>query len=464
MRTSTKAVITGAWLAVVIPQIFTTYGSHPDGWQLARNARLIWEHGSYFASRGIGFPLHEILVTPMIIAGDWVGGNLLSVMAGLAFLIGLFKLADLKNIRHPLLVIAGLAFLPIVIHQATSTIDFMFLLTFCLWSYICLIQGRYYLAGVLIGIACGFRISACIMIGPTVLYVWQERREFKTPLIMFLIAAATGVLAFSPALLTIGIRPFGRDVPFVQMMTLGLYQFLRVFGVAQIAVLGLSLGTGLWFVWKNEREYLWSPHAIFHGANIIMWTVVFFTFSIKSEYWILAVPSVIFAADRLLSGRLLTVLVIFLLSYHVVELNLVGGESGKRYVRPHIDSGYTVKIIQLRQFMKSYRAAANRFNPAEPTLIMFGKSWVPVGNPLWEYDKALGIWHRKDSKLYMSALITVERHMRIVHERGIRMYAWRGDKAPYMTTVSRDIWGRYVSIVDDLGAFLGQPIQGRWIR
>ena len=464
MNTTQKTVIAAAWITFVVSQVFISYGSSLDAWLLAWNAHRIYESGGYLPSRATGFPLHELLVTPLILSGGWILSNLASTVAGIAFLAGLFVLANEKEFRHPVLVVVTLAFMPIIVDQASCTIDFMFSLALCLWSWILLLRKRWYLAAVLIGIACGFRITSCFMIGPAIVYTWYVKRDVKLSLLMLLTGAFTGVIAFSPALLTVGFKdyaaPLAGKLPASYRMLIGGYRFLRTLGILQWAFVAGAMVWGLRAAWKSDRPWR-SSHTVYHGANVLMWLMIFPIFPFKSEYFLLAVPSLIFLLDRLLDRKVMTALAVVILSYHVVQFDLLAGESGERRVAPSIATGYTVRSIQARRFMRSTREIATAHRVERPTLLMFGSAWTTAANPAWVFDTSWNLWRQKDGNLFLSECILEKERLEHLHSRGLAIYVWRGAKTEYSNVLDRSVWGKYVEVVDSLEVFYDRKITGR---
>jgi hypothetical protein len=152
--------------------------------------------------------------------------------------------------------------------------------------------------------------------------------------------------------------------------------------------------------------------------------------------------------------------VAFLLSYHVVSLDLLGGESGRRTLKVSLDRGYTVADVQDRIFKLSVRQAATQFSARQPTLMMFGEPWIPGGNPAWVKDESLPAYRQKDGQVYVSSAIIDEGRLRDLKQKGFRLVVWRGEKWEFERATDFP-WRDYVEVIDDLSAFFGVPIRGR---
>jgi hypothetical protein len=468
MTTSTKVIIIGVWLALVIPQIFISYGTHVDAWLVAWNAERMWNSGVYTPSRSTGFPVFEYLVTPLVHWGGWPLSNLGSVVAGLFMVTGLFELAKRNHFRYPLITIITISFLPIIMDQATSTIDFMYNIAMMIWTIVLLSRKRYLWAAVLIGVGCGFRPNTGVMIIPAIVWAWHDRVGFKTIFLMGMIAVLTGALAFSPALLKYGIRnPASLSRELVSMsfyFIAGFYKWLKVFGIVQTGCVFTALLVFAIRKWKSDRPWFNSRIAWYHGANFLMWNGLYLIHPFKPEYYLLAVPSIIILVDQLVDRKVYIALAVILMSYHVVQFDVLGGESGARVFEPQLSRGYTHRIIDMRRFHISTREAATLSKKDRPTLLMFGLLWTMPNNDGFVYDREWKLWRQRDGNLFINEEIVDIDRLKDLHARGMEMYVWRGSKGHLCLLPDQVTWQKYVRIFDDLETFYGHPIRGRRLQ
>jgi len=461
VRLRSKVLLVIAWLAIVAPQIVLGYGSHGDAWLVGRAALQMWSSGRYVASRSTGFPLFEILVTPLVHAGGWYLSNLLSLAAGLALLFAFFRLADRGELSHPSPAILAMAFLPVVVTHSASTMDYVPALALMVWAYVLLREGRNKASAVLIGLACGFRLTSGLLILPWAIYVWKSRRSLRPVATGVLLATAVGTIAYSPVLLTYGIRTIHLtiQVDLPTRVLIGGYSALELLGIVQsvvvAAVLVYSLRRGGPAAAVSE-----TPWYAFHVSNIAVWIPMFLAMPYKSAYLMPLLPSLILLLDRLAGRRAFASICALLLSYHVIRLDALGGESGRRYVKFSLSSGYTIADIQDRRFKLATRRAASTCPITRPTVLMLGDLWIVIGNDAWSWDDGLGMFRRTDGLLYVSGRILDEQKLRDLGMRGYRLVVWRGDKWEYVRGCDFD-WQRYVDMIDDLSEFFGTPIEGR---
>jgi hypothetical protein len=445
------------------PLLLLGYGSDNDAWRVARAADEMWETGRYVASRSTGFPLYETLVTPAVRFGGWYLSNALSLVFGLALIAGLFRLAGRGEFKHPVLVVISIAFLPIVIANASSTMDFIPSLAILIWAYVMLREEHWLLCGALIGIACGFRPTSGLFVVPVVVYLLKEKAGWTACIKTTALAVVVGVVVFSPALFGSGMQsPFGGvDRGLRTTILAGGYYGLQTLGVIQ----SLAVAAGL--IWyfrrtvRHDRSYLGSAHFAFHLTVIVVWGLLFVAMPHESAYLLPAVPSLVFVIDRVFSRKTFVVLSMLLLSFHFVQLDVLAGESGRREIKLSIRNGATIDDIEDRRFRLSTRRAATNWQADRPTILLFGDTWIAVANDRWVYETGKAMYRRAGSDVYVSRPVLDERRLETLANDGYRLVVWTGAKWEYVRG-GPQTWREYVEVVDDLSALFGTPIEGRW--
>ena len=454
-----------AWLAVTLPLVTLGYGSDVDAWIVANNGEQIWESRSYHSSRSMGFPLYELAITPLVHLGGWVASNLASVAAGVFFLGAVWRLVRIHHLRHPLLTFLVLGFHPLIIINSTTTMDYIWAVSGLAWGYVSLVSNKPVAAGVLIGIATGFRPTSILFAGPAILwFAW--RRQWKQAAIVAVASLVVAVLALSPMLIQSGLPTGPSSVQFPSELgarelvllvgynftfTIGILQTLWVFGI--IAFL-------LWKKWSFQGAKIWprDPFLPFHISVILVWIGLFLALPVEPEYLIPALLSLVLLGDRFLSTRLMAVTVVLLLSYHVVRVDLLGGDSGDRRLQANIEAGYTIAHIRERIHILSTRELATDHDAATKTILMYGEASIPFQNDAWGRNADLDLWYQKDGRLYLSPETSDLNILRSWTDQGFRVVAWNKRKA--FLTRSGDEWRNYVDIVE-LEDFFGRPVKGK---
>ena len=461
------------WTFVALPFTFLGFGSDPDAWLVASTAYRMQSTGAYACSRSTCFPLHEILSTPLVLASDlmpfhnplaladqWYLSNLLSLAAGMACLLALFRLSRGSEFHQPLWVVVTFGFLPVVLKNSASTMDYLPALALLIWAYVFMREEKWLAAALLIGLACGSRPSSGLFLLPVSVYAWQTEHRPALVIKMWVIGGLSALLAYSPVLITRGIPNPAPGVAWGLKTTLlaGGYYALRLFGILQSLVLVGVLGYLLFRALKaGGFRDTWL---VFHLVNLAVWIVLFIWMPAEPEYLLPLVPSVIFLLDRLAGRKTLIVLTVLLLSYHLVQFDLLGGESGKRLFEPAVQPGFTIQDVQDRLWKLSTRRAASQYQAVEPTLLMYGMEWILPGNPAWEYDTDHKLYRQVDGQLYLSGRIMNEAFLRQLKSDGFRIYAWQGEKSEYIRS-GNTYWQIYAEVIDDLSAFFSVPLVGK---
>jgi len=448
-----------AWIALSLPLLLLGYGSDYDAWRTAMTAEKLWSSGVYTPSRSLGFPLYELLITPLVMLGGWTLSNLLSLIAGLFIFLALRRLARAGHLRYPHLVIAALLFLPIVYKNATVTMDYLPELACLIWSYLFLMERAPDKAALLTGVAAGFRPTAVLFLLPLLFYLYRNTLSWKSLLRAALLASAAALLAYSPVFFA---QEFGAPAPaprsgLIQHLSLVAFHGLRFFGLAQSLLLILLLALS----WRRRpRTPLPPGFASFHLLNIAIWTGLFLLLPDEPEYLLPALPSFLLLLDRYLQRRSFATAVAILLSYHFLQLEVRPDLPDALQLRPRLAAGYTIEDINDRIFKLSSRRIATAYRPEQPTCLMFGLPWIPAVNPEWVYDAELGVYKQRAGEFYLSGRITDRKQIEMLKQRGVWLVAWRLAVWDYLRTGS-EAWGNDVELQQDLRSLFPERIRGK---
>ena len=352
--------------------------------------------------------------------------------------------------------IASIVFLPVILSNSSQTIEFIPALFLITLSYLCLIRNHWFSAAVFTGLSVGFRPNNILFLVPILAHQTAKRDSLIRRVATAFICVLTALIAFSPVLLTYGFKdPHPEIAPSgIKLVIVGVYSFLKLFGIAQFGILCVSTA---WIFTRNRKDIstqIRSPDSVLHLSNLVVVFGAFCFFPFKSEYLLNAVPSVVLLLDRIATKRPLQLLCAVLLSYNLIQLEVKGGESGERQVEPRLTIGYLVGDVTQRLFMLSTRYAATRWRPEKPTVLMLGEGWIPVLNPAWQYDAKTGMYKQRHGNLYLSPRICDEKRLSWLRSRGFRLLVWRGEKWEY-SVAGPPNWQDYVEVVDDLNSLFG---------
>ena len=455
----TQVILALIWVTLTLPWTFCGYGSDVDAWMTATAAEKIWNEGAYFSSRTTGFPLFEILHTPLIHFGGAFLSNLLVLLEGLICLAAVFRLSQLKVLNSPLPYALVTVFLPIFVVNASSTMDYVGGLAFFWWSLVFLIAGQERRSAVLIGLSCGFRVSNILLAGPFLVYLWSERSGRSRSLSFVLITVIVSGLAYSPYLLTAGLPASPqRDLdPALHLLMAG-YNFLGLYGVLPTVAIAFFSMAAL----RSRRGPNFSREPSLtklHLVNLLVWTGAFVLLPFESEYLFPIIPSVAHLLDRTLATRHFWLLAIVLLSRHLFTLELAGGESGNRVPAPRVEAGFLQRDLSHRRFMLSVRRLAGKSQLKRPAILMFGANWIPAKNADWIYLPDEQLWKQRDGNLHLSLPVLDPGRLAQLRSQGFRLLVWRGQQEEYLRLDEVD-WREFVTIVDDLAEIFGEPVSG----
>jgi hypothetical protein len=301
-----------------------------------------------------------------------------------------------------------------------------------------------------------------LFVVPVVVYALVEGWERRRILGLAAVAVVTGAMAYAPALLDGGllVNPYvSIRIGLAYRILSGGYRFLALFGLAQSAILIPLVGVLLW----RQRSALASQCGFFafHLGNIVLWLALFAVMPDEPEYMMPLVPSVIMLLDRLASRRVFLIMAVTLLSFHFVQFDVLGGQSGMRRIRPSLRPGATIEDIRDRVFKLSLRTAATEHRVSAPTVLMLGASWIPVGNDAWvDYQRGkFRAFKQRNGELYVSDQIRDESVLRDLRSEGFSLLVWNDNKAELV--LGSTSWRDYVDVINELDAFFHRPIRGK---
>jgi len=448
------------WLALTLPLLFFGYGSDLDAWRVARSAEEIWRSGCYVSSRSTGFPLHELFMAPLVHFGGWFLSNLFSLLSGLGLLWLLWRYAHEAPLRHPRMYLIAFAFLPVLMKNATSTMDYIPALALMMAAFLVLRRGRQLSAAILLGLACGFRPASLLFLLPLSWYHWRQRRNALSVLQMALVTAGTALVCFIPFLQSYGRLFVPRSFIHHDWLTRAgsfiLHSFSLLGFVPTIALLiFFALHTPARFRIRSSA----GMESRFHLINILLWIALFVVLPEEPEYLLPLLPSLWFFVDRVASRGEFLLLTAVMLSYHVIQLDLRGGEPVRRELHPALKFGMTIRDLQDRRFKLATRSAASECRPQKPTVLMLGAEWIPVANPDWHFDDQWQMYRQNKADLWVSPRLIDESRLRTLKSAGMALMVWRGQMREYRRPGTAYVFD-YVKVIDNLDDFFGRSLPG----
>jgi len=218
------ALVLGVPVVVLLtrlPFLFAGYGMDPDAWRVACIARALAETGQYLVSRIPGYPVQELTSGLLARGGPLALNGATAVCSALAVLFFVLILRRLGS-RDALLAGAALASIPVIYISSTVSLDYLWALAFLMAATYAALLRRPWLAGVLLGLAVGCRLTSGLLVFPLLLLIshpgeWTAADEAPKPslslipaqlracVIMGCTTCAVGLCCFLPV-----IRVYGR--------------------------------------------------------------------------------------------------------------------------------------------------------------------------------------------------------------------------------------------------------------
>lgn len=258
------AALALAFIASRVPWVDHGYGTDPDAWRVALSATYLREHGSYSPSRLPGYPLHEF-VTALTGRSGWVWSNASTVAISLAGVLVFAWLARKLDLPHRGALVLAFAFAPLLWLNSTTTMDYMWALTFLMGSYLALLYGAPAVAGISLGLAAGFRLTSLLMLPVFWLLIRRTRQQNQTrPLTVTAFAVTLG--AYTPVLMDYGLNFFNfydQKIPWDE--------FIRHLAKDGLGVIGaLALVVAVIFSLSRLRSFL---RDVLHDPQVMTWTL-----------------------------------------------------------------------------------------------------------------------------------------------------------------------------------------------
>lgn len=181
-------------LASRMPFLDAGYGATPDAWRVARAARHIAQTGEYEASRLPGYPLHEIVCAFFWKCGPWALNGLSAAMS-VAAAMAIWSIARQLQCRDAALCALAFAATPVVFVSSVSSKDYVWALAFLLWAIHAAMNRQALLAGLLLGLAIGCRITSGAMVLPLAMILYGNGGDLRWRAMLLRFAAVAGASA-----------------------------------------------------------------------------------------------------------------------------------------------------------------------------------------------------------------------------------------------------------------------------
>lgn len=309
-----------------IPFIFAGYGAEEDAWGLILVARNINLSGIYEVSRMPGHPVQEYMLSLLWNSHAWIL-NLLTVAvssSGIFFFMKALKELGVKNVIAPGIT---LAFVPVFFIHSTDIMDYTWALSLVLLAFYLMLTGKYLAAGIVLGLACGFRITAGAMVIPFAIWHYIKYNSFKSIFISGSLTLLTALICFIPAFKIYGTSFFTyyEYFPYPPLLKNIYKGTVGAWGIIGMAAIGICvfICSRRWFKHTSEEKKNFIPVVLLCFVTIIIYTYSFLRIPQKTAFVLPMIPFIILLFALLLHKReQIYLAVAMLLSCFFIGVNL----------------------------------------------------------------------------------------------------------------------------------------------
>jgi hypothetical protein len=185
-----------------LPFLLPGYGLDADAWRVAYSGWHLGTRGVYFPSRDPGFPVQELAAAVLYRGGPLLLNGTTALFGAAAAACFALVLRRALQLGPWLCWLAGLALasVPVVYVESTTAMDYVWALAGLTASAYALTRERRVLAGVLLGLAIGCRVTTAGCALPLAVLAAASAppgRRARDVLALLAPAAAVGLLAYS---------------------------------------------------------------------------------------------------------------------------------------------------------------------------------------------------------------------------------------------------------------------------
>lgn len=397
---------------IVLPFIWMGYGADADAWLIANAAKQLWQTGVYSVSRFPGFPLHEILSAPLVALGGAPLSNSATVLAGLAAVV-VWAFIVRRHARYPRLSLVSLAFTPLFLLNLPVTMDYVWSLLFVLLALQASLRSKPVAAGILVGIAAGFRPANLAAIIPLAVMLRLAGLDSKTIQKCGVAAVVTTLVAFLPVFIRYGPVDWITDT-FTEMSDVHPLMGKRVlaFGYRSLYALGplATLTAIALFAVRRvvlvRSVRLRDPIVIGSASGVAVYLVLFFLLPLDRSYLLPAFPFLLLLVDSVATRSWYIVFAACLFNMLVMNPDIIAHDGPSSTLRPALRWGRTIESMQERKDFLRNRQRIAGISLVGKAIVMTG-SGVPFSfeNSLTEPDSS-AFWRGVGKPVFRSTLHT----------------------------------------------------------
>jgi len=430
---------------LVLPRAFIDYGLSGDGLDNAGDALKLVSYGPIAAIPRMirwppGVPLFIWLLAGVVPWAGHIGANILVFGSYLAA-VALFAAAVARE-KHRTSLTVLFAATPFLLLNAGVTQDFMCGLAAALAAYVALSRRAYGVAGLLLGIGIGLRVTNGLLLLPAVAYACcaelEPRIRVRAVTRLVAAAAAVGLLWYLPFILVSGLGwryflplPGHGSSSVLASWKTAVYNWLSVFGlVATVGILAAAavrrrrIATAIRRDWSDR-----SPAFFFSVLTILLYAALSLRFTMKAEYVMPAIPFLYLLFARWFDRREVVALTMLVFSYGFLSLDLKGGVSGHRALTLKAVPGVLVDDWQRRRELQDLRAGLGALRTLDHAIVLTGMAGVLTSGNEWLEPASM-----EDISPALPAAAGMSEHRAV----GTIVHRLRGTSVFLVTSLSRE--------------------------
>jgi len=322
-----------------IPFIFNGFGTEEDSWGLVLNAIQMRESGDYIMSRLPGHPVHELILSLFAQPEPWIFNGMSMLFGTLAVLLFYFWLVRI-GFAYPFMASLTLAFVPAMYLSNVYTIDYAWALAFICGSLLAVENKKFVVAGILLGLSCGCRMSSLIMGLPLLIIAYEGefliwvRQALRMGVSALLVAVICYILPYT----VYGWDFFGTySLPYPPITKVFFKGSIGVWGVSGMlalvivvvsAVKNIRNKAGMFFNPKPDKYKVYGFWTV-----VVLHLILYVLLPEKSAFWIPALPFMIVLIAYYLKNERLYFLVclLIIISPFVFSVNISDPHRGASY-------------------------------------------------------------------------------------------------------------------------------------
>jgi hypothetical protein len=351
-----------------IPFLSAGYGNVNDAWRVAAVAHRISATGHYWASRFPPHPVQELLDSLL-----WRGGplalNAITALLSVGAVLLFASTLKILGCRSYFWGGAALAFTPVIYLNSTNSTDYVWALAFILASLHFILKLRPGIAGILLGLAIGSRITSGAMLLPLSLLLAQRaptQTRCRGLLVFIVVANIVGGITFLPVFLTYGLR-FLTFYESQHPTVLEAFKTATIYTWGGLGCLGIFFAACACLARRARRQDVaWKEFAIW-CLTIVLYAIAFVRLPHQPGYLVPLVPFVILAFSTVLRRTAFVAFCAMLALPSFVAITRGGVIAG------HIISDHRNRIESVQQLERILRAS----HLLAPNTVIIAGHWLP---------------------------------------------------------------------------------------